>query len=97
MDYDYFSQHYKLIAIDLNKQIESESFDLKQQIKFIGKLKQDNKATIFFSIENSEEKFVEIFKNLLNDSSNEDSKFSTKKCMLKTFKPQETNTNKQFY
>ena len=97
LDYDYFSKHYKLIAIDLNKQIELENFDLKQQIKFIGKLKQGNRATMFFSIENSEEKLVEIFINLLNDSSNEDSKFSTKKCVLKTFKPQKTNTNKQFY
>ena len=57
LDYDYFSKHYKLIAIDLNKQIELENFDLKQQIKFIGKLKQDNRATMF---ENSEEKLVEI-------------------------------------
>ena len=57
MDYDYFSKHYKLIAIDLNKQIELENFHLKQQIKFFGKLKQDNRATMF---ENSEEKLVEI-------------------------------------
>ena len=36
--YDYFSNHYKLIAIDLSKQIELENPDLKQQINFIGKL-----------------------------------------------------------
>ena len=28
LDYEYFSKHYKLIAIDLSKQIELESPDL---------------------------------------------------------------------
>ena len=51
LDYEYFSKHYKLIAIDLRKQIELGSPDLKQQINFIGKLEED-KATI---IEKSEE------------------------------------------
>ena len=37
-DYEYFSKHYKLIAIDLSKQIELENPTLKQQINFIGKL-----------------------------------------------------------
>ena len=34
LDYEYFSKHYKLIAIDLSKQIELEDPDLKQQINF---------------------------------------------------------------
>ena len=34
LDYEYFTKHYKLIAIDLSKQI-----DLKQQTDFIGRLK----------------------------------------------------------
>ena len=38
LDYDYFSRHYKLIAIDLSKQIELKNPDLKQQTNFIGKL-----------------------------------------------------------
>ena len=38
LDYEYFSNHYKLIAIDLSKQIKLENPDLKQQINFIGKL-----------------------------------------------------------
>ena len=38
LDYEYFSKHYKLIAIDLSKQIELENPDLKQQINFIVKL-----------------------------------------------------------
>ena len=40
LDYEYFSKHYKLIAIDLSKQIELENPDLKQQINFIGSLKE---------------------------------------------------------
>ena len=36
LDYGYFSKHYKLIAIDLNKQIKLGNSDLKQ-INFIGK------------------------------------------------------------
>ena len=51
LDYEYFSKHYKLIAIDLRKQTELGSPDLKQKINFIGKLEED-KATI---IEKSEE------------------------------------------
>ena len=29
LDYEYFLKHYKLIAIDLSKQIELENLDLK--------------------------------------------------------------------
>ena len=54
MDYEYFSEHYKLIAIDLSKQIELENPNLKQQINFIGKL-EDDRVTMFFIIEKSEE------------------------------------------
>ena len=38
MDYDYILKYYKLIAIDLSKQTESEKHDLRQQINFIRKL-----------------------------------------------------------
>ena len=31
LDYEYFSEHYKLIAIDLSKQIELENPNLKQE------------------------------------------------------------------
>ena len=37
LDYEYFLKHYKLILIDLSKQIELENLDSKQQINFIGK------------------------------------------------------------
>ena len=55
LDYEYFSKYYKLIAIDLSKQIELENPDLKQQIHFFGKL-EEYKATMFLIIEKSEEK-----------------------------------------
>ena len=38
LDYEYFKEHYKLIAIDLSKKIELENKDIKQQINFIGNL-----------------------------------------------------------
>ena len=59
LDHEYFSKHYKLIAIDLSKQIELENSDLKQQINFIGKL-EDDRATMFFIIEKSEETTFEF-------------------------------------
>ena len=45
LNYEYFKDHYKLIAIDFSKQIELENSDLKQQINFIGRLEENN-ATI---------------------------------------------------
>ena len=62
LDYKYFSKHYKLIAIDLSKQIELENPDLKQQTNFIDKLK-DEKAKMFFIIEKSEETTFEFSQN----------------------------------
>ena len=54
LDYEYFSNHYKLIAIDLRKQIELENLDIKQQINFIGRLERNGGPTMFFIIEKSE-------------------------------------------
>ena len=59
LDYEYFSNHYRLIVIDLSKQIELENPDLKQQINFIGKL-DDDRATMLFIIEKSEETTFEF-------------------------------------
>ena len=63
LDYDYFSKRYKLIAIDLRKQIQLEHPDLKQQINFIGKLEEDNGATMLFIIEKSEETICNFLRN----------------------------------
>ena len=63
LDYDYFSKHYKLIAIDLSKQIELENPDLKQQINFIGRLERNEGAKTFLIIEKSEETTFEFSQN----------------------------------
>ena len=55
LDYEYFSNHNKLITIELSKQVELENPDLKQQINFTGKLEENNGATMYFIIEKSEE------------------------------------------
>ena len=62
LDYEYFKDHYKLIRLDLRKQIELENPDLKQQINFIGRLEENN-ATIFFIIEKKEETTFEFSQN----------------------------------
>ena len=46
LDYEYFSKHYKLIAVDFSKQVELENPDLKQQINFIERLKRDKFASL---------------------------------------------------
>ena len=63
LDYEYFKEQYKLIAIDLSKQIELENKDMKQQINFIGNLDRDNGAVMSFIIEKSEEMILEFSKN----------------------------------
>ena len=53
LDFGYFKENYKLIAIDLSKQTKLKD---PQQISFIGKLEnQDHGATMFFIIGKSEE------------------------------------------
>ena len=63
MGFENFSKHYKLIAIDLSKQIELENSDLKQKINFIGKLERNGGATMFFIIEKSEKATFEFSQN----------------------------------
>ena len=63
MDYEYFSKHYKLIPIDLIKQIELENPYLKQQINFIGRLGED--VPMFFIIEKKEETTFDFSQNSL--------------------------------
>ena len=60
LDYEYFKDHYKLIAIDLSKQIELENPDLKQQINFIGRLEENN-ATMIFIIEKKRRNHFRFF------------------------------------
>ena len=62
LDYEYFKDYYKLIAIDLSKQIELENPDRKQQINFTGRLEENN-ATMFFIIEKKEETTSDFSQN----------------------------------
>ena len=62
LDYEYFKDHYKLIATDLSKQIELEIPDIKQQINFVGRLEEHN-ATMFFIIEKKEETTFDFSQN----------------------------------
>ena len=52
LDFAYFKENYKVIAIDLSKQTKLKD---SQQISFIGKLLKNTVATMFFIIEKSEE------------------------------------------
>ena len=52
LDFAYFKENYKLIAIDLSKQTKLKD---PEQINFIGKLDKDNGETMFFIIKKSEE------------------------------------------
>ena len=63
LGYEYFSKHYKLIAIDLSEQIKLENPDLKKQINFTGRLGREEGGTMFFIIEKSEETTFEFSRN----------------------------------
>ena len=52
LNFAYFKEDYKLIAIDLSKQTKLKD---PQQISFIGKVDKGNGATMFFIIEKSGE------------------------------------------
>ena len=52
LDFAYFKENYRLIAIDLSKQTKLKD---PQQTIFIGKLSNTRRATMFFIIEKSKE------------------------------------------
>ena len=66
LDFAYFKENYRLVAVDLSKQTISKNL---QQINFIGKLEiQYYGATTFFIIKKSEEttfEFSQISVNVL--------------------------------
>ena len=63
-DYEYFSKHCKLIAIDLGKQIEFENPDWKQQINFIGRIERNEETTMLFIIESQKKQLLNFHKML---------------------------------
>ena len=81
LDYEYFKDHYKLIAIDLNKRSELENLDLKQQINVIGRLEENN-ATMFFIIEKKKKlllifhKILRLFFSMYKNGKSNDCKFT---------------------
>ena len=64
LDFAYFKENYRLIAIDLSEQTKLKD---PQQINFIGKIEgQNNGVTMFFIIEKSEETTFEFLQNSVN-------------------------------
>ena len=64
LDFTYYKENYKLIAIDLSKQTKIKD---PQQINFIGKIEgQDNGVTLYFITEKSEETTFEFLQNSVN-------------------------------
>ena len=61
LDYNYFKEHYKLVAVDLSKQKELEA-DRRaiQQIEFKYMLETD--STIYWVLEKSKETILEFYK-----------------------------------
>ena len=64
LDFAYYKEIYKLIAIDLSKRTKIKD---PQQINFIGKVEeQNNGVTMFFITEKSEETTFEFLQNSVN-------------------------------
>ena len=66
LDYEYFSKHYKLIAIDVSNQIVLENNDLTQQINFTDRLDRDEGATMFFIVEKTIETIFYFSQNAVS-------------------------------
>ena len=58
LDYTYFKDHYRMIAIDLSKQqaLDADPRAI-QQINFIANLDRDGNTAMFFIIEEAKETF----------------------------------------
>ena len=63
LHYEHFSKHYKLITIDLSKQIDLENPDLRQQYNFLGSLKM-KKQQSFSLFKNQKKQLLKFYKNL---------------------------------
>ena len=61
LDYNYFSNYYKMIAIDLSKQqaLDADPKEI-QQINFTANLDRDGSTTIFFIIEEARETILDF-------------------------------------
>ena len=63
LDYSYFKNHYKMIAIDLSKQqaLDADPRAI-QQINFTANLDRNGNTTMFFIIEEAKETVLEFLK-----------------------------------
>ena len=67
MDYSYFNENYKMIAIDLIKQKALDADPrTTQQINFTAKLDRVDGATIFFIIDQAKETVFEFSQRTVN-------------------------------
>ena len=61
LDYNYFNNYYKMIAIDFSKQQTLDAGPKAiQQINFTGKVDQVEGATMFFSIKEAKETILDF-------------------------------------
>ena len=63
LDFTYYKNNHKLIAVDLSKQTKIKG---RQQINFIRKLLRNTAATMYFITERSEETTFELLQNSVN-------------------------------
>ena len=66
LDYSYFKDHYKMIAIDLSKQqaLDADPRAI-QQINFAANLDRDENTTMFFIIEEAKETVLDFLQGTL--------------------------------
>ena len=57
LDYLYHQNYYKLIGIDLFRQT---NLNIPQQINFVGKLEEDDGATMFFIAEKQQKSILNV-------------------------------------
>ena len=60
LDYEYFLKHYRLIAIDLSKQIQLENSDLKQKLISLKDLKGMKEQQCFSLLENQKKQILTL-------------------------------------
>ena len=76
LGYEYFSKQYKLIAIDLSKEIEQENPDLRQQINFFGRLEDDEVTFLIIESEETTFEFSQRFVNIIQNGTTKDYKLA---------------------
>ena len=72
LDYSYFKDHYKMIAIDLSKKQAIDAFPRAiQQINFTANLDRHQNKTMFFIIEEAKETVLDFSQGTINFFVNE--------------------------